>query len=637
MKKYYLPLMALFICCTSDAFSFWRKKKQQSKNEQPHVFKELAQLAQAEPPTDLDIEAPTSDSELEQQIAEILESSDAETPAQEPTPVVPEVEEEVEITEKLPIPEKTATPAAAQMAKPLKPSVFLTFDIDKKKQEVVTLVEEAAKALRKRQFDKACHAFSHTKEFIKGELYVFLFDMKGTCFAHGEDPQLIWKNLIDLTDWVGTPIVKEILKSARHGGGWVTYGWHNATKISYIQQVEKDGKVYAIGCGFYPQSKKEAVVNLVKGAVALFTEVKEAGRPADWAFSRMSYPSGQFVSGNLYVYALDFSGNIYAQGERPGLIGTNSWNYRDSKGKYVNREIVNKLKTATKGVWVSYISKRAQKEAYAEKVVDAHGKEYFIACGFYPEANRERVEDLVRKGYQFMKSSGKSAAIDEFSSRQSNDYRYGDLFLVVYGLTGKMKGKIIAHGGNADAIGVNALDEKDDDDRPYIKELLNRATTTGIWMNAKVKGAFQSTFAAQIDLGVDSFVIACSYYPVSKPETLTLLVQSAESFLKDNPREEAFAMFVSGDGNFRRGDLQIFALGEEGLCYAYGDDYNLIWRNIIKLQDDEGRPFVKMIINAASKGPNFLEVKLNQATKALFVMPVTKEGKKYIVGSGFYH
>ncbi len=207
---------------------------------------------------------------------------------------------------------KKDEPSKLDTAAPLLVSDELLFDIEKKTKDVKELVERAKKELQDRPLDVACNRFTHTKEFIKGDLYVFVYDINGTCLAHGEDAHLLWQNLYNLTDWVGTPIVQDIIKIAKAGGGWVTYGWYNATKVSYVQLVEKEGKPYVIGSGFFPHSKQEAVVNLVKGGVALFNKVKKDGKPADWAFSRLSYPSGAFVAGNLYLYALDFEGNIMA-------------------------------------------------------------------------------------------------------------------------------------------------------------------------------------------------------------------------------------------------------------------------------------------------------------------------------------
>ena len=373
-------------------------------------------------------------------------------------------------------------------------------------------------------------------------------------------------------------------------------------------------------------------MNLVKGGVALFNTIKAEGKAADWAFSRLSYPSGAFVAGNLYLYALDFKGNIRAQGERPGLINSNAWNYRDANGTYVNREIVKKLKTSTQGIWVEYISKRAQKKAYAEKVKGKDGKYYFIACGYYPEADREHTIDLVRKGYQFMKTHGKTNSVDAFSQRRDDDFRYGDLVLIVYDL----KGKVIADGGNADNIGRKMLDVVDEDGVPYIKMMLKRATKQGIWVNAKIKGSFQSNFAQRIDLGIGQYVISSSYYPVSKSETMILLVQSGASYLKANRREVAFEQFVRTDGKFRRGDLDLVVVDTSGLCYVYGNDYDLIWRNIFDIKDEKGKPFIKAFINKSQQGPVVVKTYMNQAKKINYVSSIEKEGKTYVISSGYY-
>jgi signal transduction histidine kinase len=199
-----------------------------------------------------------------------------------------------------------------------------------------------------------------------------------------------------------------------------------------------------------------------------------------------------------------------------------------------------------------------------------------------------------------------------------------------------LKGKIIADGSNADNIGRRMYNAQDEDGVYYIQDLLKRATKEGIWDNAKIRGAFQSTYVQRIDLGIAQYVIACSYYPVSKPEMMTLLVQSGASYLKANPREKAFAEFVKIGGKFQRGDLKLTVVDTMGLCYAYGDDVDLIWRNIFKAKDDNGRPFIKMFINEAQQGPSVIKTKLNRDEKTNFVVSTEKEGKTYIVASGYY-
>ena len=117
---------------------------------------------------------------------------------------------------------------------------------------------------------------------------------------------------------------------------------------------------------------------------------------------------------------------------------------------------------------------------------------------------------------------------------------------------------------------------------------------------------------------------------------MTLLVQSGASYLKANPREKAFAEFVNREGKFHRGDLKLTVVDTMGLCYAYGDDADLIWRNIFKAKDDDGRQFIKLFINEAQQGPSVIKTRLNRAEKTNFVVSVEKEGKTYIVASGYY-
>ena len=99
---------------------------------------------------------------------------------------------------------------------------------------------------------------------------------------------------------------------------------------------------------------------VVKGAVSLFNQDVKSGYPVGDTFGAMGYAeSERFVFGDLYLYALDFNGKIRSQGEEPGLINRNALDYKDSKGKAVNKEIIEKLKGKPEGegIWTEYYSK----------------------------------------------------------------------------------------------------------------------------------------------------------------------------------------------------------------------------------------------------------------------------------------
>lgn len=509
------------------------------------------------------------------------------------------------------------------------------FDIQEKQKQAQALVERGVQFCSNNSLIRICNAFTRTKEFVDGELYLFLLDTKGVVYAHGRQEDLLWENLWSYQDSFGSLMVQSMVTTAQGGGGWLTYEWSGAVKVSYVQKITIAEKDYILGCGFYPHSKKYAAIGLVKGAVSLFNQDVSAGRSIESAFSTMGYPlSEKFIFGDLYLYAVDFDGFIRAQGEDAGLIGINVLDRKDSKGKLINKDIISKLKDKEEGegVWIEYTSKNAVKYAYAEKVKDEKGKYYFIACGYYPEIDRDKTVDLVHRGYQYMKASGVTVAAKEFTDKAAATYRLGDLFLFVY----DMKGKCIAHGSNPSVVGQNQFDEKDQDGVYYIREMIDQAKVGGGWVDFKLKNSFQSTYVEKIDMGVDTYVIGSGMFPVTKPETMTLLVKSAVGALQTSADEIAFERFVSKKGEFVRGDLFVFVLDMDGYCYAWGEDHELIWKNIIDWKDDEGKPFIKNMIDQSENGSGHFPYKFNKRMRIDYVEQVEKTDRKYVVGSGFY-
>ena len=351
-------------------------------------------------------------------------------------------------------------------------------EIERKRAETIKLVKKAEKYFNTNDLEESFAAFTHNQDFLKGELYIFAYDYEGFSYAHGGDKSLIWKNGWNSQDDFGAYFVRDMVKKAQEGGGWITYEWKGASKVSFIQPVKKGELTFLIGAGYYPHSKADAAINLVKGAVSAFNKVSQLDQPLDRAWGQMSYSLGQFVKGNLYLFAARFDGLLVAQGERPSFIGSYVLGYKDQKGVPFNQLIIDKLKENPKWVWIEYMSKNAQKRTYAQKITDKKGNDYFIACGYYPTAGRQKAVDLVRQGYKFMKTSGLSLAAEDFTNERNNDFRYGDLYLVVWDL----KGIVRAQGKNPELIGANELAKKDQDGRYYVQDIIKKAQEGGGWV-----------------------------------------------------------------------------------------------------------------------------------------------------------
>jgi len=73
--------------------------------------------------------------------------------------------------------------------------------------------------------------------------YFFLYDMQGRSLMHPRQPELVGKDLWDMRDAEGTPVIQNLIARAKEGGGFVRYVWN---KPSAGQQAPKLGYAIAL-------------------------------------------------------------------------------------------------------------------------------------------------------------------------------------------------------------------------------------------------------------------------------------------------------------------------------------------------------------------------------------------------------
>ncbi len=89
-------------------------------------------------------------------------------------------------------------------------------------------------------------------------------------------------------------------------------------------------------------------------------------------------------------------------------------------------------------------------------------------------ATPEQAVAMVHRVITDMKASGKDAVVAEINTL-SNKYRDRDLYVTVM----DMNGKELAHGSNKKMQGVDLIDLKDTDGKPYIKERIELVKAKG--------------------------------------------------------------------------------------------------------------------------------------------------------------
>jgi len=121
--------------------------------------------------------------------------------------------------------------------------------------EATALIEKSIAFYKANGKEKALAEVSNSGgQFVKGELYVFIWDLGGTVIAHGANQKLIGKDVSGLKDADGKLFVKEGVELGKSkGSGWVDYKWSNPvskkieSKSTYVKKV--DDMIFC--CGIY--------------------------------------------------------------------------------------------------------------------------------------------------------------------------------------------------------------------------------------------------------------------------------------------------------------------------------------------------------------------------------------------------
>jgi cytochrome c len=108
------------------------------------------------------------------------------------------------------------------------------------------------------------------------------------------------------------------------------------------------------------------------------------------------------------------------------------------------------------------------KQNYVKKLAVTAAVSAALACGAAwagDHATKAEAEAMVKKGVAFIKSNGKDKGYAEISNK-AGQFKDRDLYLVVYGLDGK----VWAHGANEKMVGKVLIDLKDVDGKEFVKE-----------------------------------------------------------------------------------------------------------------------------------------------------------------------
>lgn len=126
------------------------------------------------------------------------------------------------------------------------------------KEQMVKFVEEAAAYVKEVGQEAALKEFSNPKgKFVreKGELYIYAYNFKCVCLAHGSTPDLVGQDLTAKKDNHGLLVIQALRDTAaKDGKGFVDYWWTDPAtgkegrKLGYVIKVNDS---LFLGSGIY--------------------------------------------------------------------------------------------------------------------------------------------------------------------------------------------------------------------------------------------------------------------------------------------------------------------------------------------------------------------------------------------------
>jgi len=261
-------------------------------------------------------------------------------------------------------------------------------------RRLVELVERAA-ALVATEGEAALTQFAvPDSEWFDGSIYFFAYALDGTCLFNAEAPDLVGRNLLDLEDLNGKPLIRYITDIGRESPpdafGWVFYLWQEGTQLSpswksaYVRKVvTPDGKTLVIGSGLYDiKIERSFVEQRIANAVDLLHS-----KGTDAAFDAFRDPSSSFNFLDTYVFVLDEKGTTLVDPAFPGLTGRDMRDFRDAVGTRPIVHLIEKLESSD-DAWVQYLWPRPGEALPSRKLIHAHkvtvdGKTYIVGSDYF--------------------------------------------------------------------------------------------------------------------------------------------------------------------------------------------------------------------------------------------------------------
>lgn len=326
-------------------------------------------------------------------------------------------------------------------------------------------------------------------QFVKGDAYLWVYDLEGNAYAHGRNLAVVGQNRLDWSDSKGRYRNRTMIDLVKkQGSGWIVYDEVGVEKYGFVKSFTdaRTEKTFIVGGGYYPFIDQDVVQRYVKRGI---NYLKANG--TEVAFRDFTSYTGGFFEGPLRIFVYSLDGTVLADAENPSFIGQNLLNSRDAEGKYIVKALLEVANTKGQG-WITFLDKDSYKELYVEKVSVPDGN-YVIGAGYWPSSKSHTAQALAEKAVVYFNNHTLTECLQQFTEKD-NDFLRGDLIVSVY----DSNGICLAHGYDKTRIWTDLNNIFDAKGRPVASSVISTALAGGGWVEYPLDNAIYKTYVKQV-------------------------------------------------------------------------------------------------------------------------------------------
>lgn len=372
-------------------------------------------------------------------------------------------------------------------------------------------------------------------------------------------------------------------------------------------------------------------------------------------------PHGEFVRGELYVFAYDFNGTLLAHPYLPQLLGRNNLDLVDPNGVPMIKNLMAVAERGRGFIYNIYPNPAADNVEELKLVgVQKVDDDLWIGSGIYISAepprfslqDRESLRNFVDEAVDYSIENGRPKALAAFNDPAGEFVRDG-LYIFAY----DFNGTALALPFQPDIVGEDRINIEDANGVAFVRDFISLARGGGgesyyIYPNPENEMAEELKLSRVAKVDETWFLGAGIYQSRSKDENLSgnkpadrielqSFVLEAASHALVAGRERAAADFMDTEGPWVRGDVYIFAQDFNGTSLVLPYLPSEVGTYRLDIQDEEGA-FINRDMRSialAAEGGGFYEYRWrNPVTNEIEdkVSYVMKVDDTWWLGAGIY-